>query len=58
MEEKLGKVLAILETRKRQLEGNSVGKGKETPFMDSWTGKHAFWFPLTAIRTDWSARCW
>lgn len=39
---KLDKVLAILETRKRQLEEKSGGggKGKEKSFVDSWTGKH------------------
>ena len=40
-EQKLEKVLAILETRRRQLleeEGNS-GKGKDRSFVASWTGK-------------------
>lgn len=42
LEEKLNKVLAILETRKRQLEdkAGSGGKGKEKSFVDSWMGKH------------------
>jgi hypothetical protein len=41
-EEKLDKVLAILDTRKRQLKDQSGtgGKGKDKSFMDSWTGKH------------------
>lgn len=40
-EQKLVKVLAILETRKRQLleEAGNGGKGKEKSFLASWTGK-------------------
>lgn len=44
VEQRLQKVLAILETRRRQLveeEGHS-GKGKERSFVASWTGKHMF----------------
>lgn len=42
LEKKVGRVLAILETRKRQLEekAGSGGKGKERSFVDTWTGKH------------------
>lgn len=42
VEQRLDKVLAILENRRRQLleeEGHS-GKGKERSFVASWTGKH------------------
>lgn len=39
-EEKLDKVLAILETRRRQLEDKACGKGKEKCFMESWAGRH------------------
>lgn len=42
-EQKLEKVLAVIETRKRQLEDESGygGKVKDRLFMNSWTGTYS-----------------